>query len=163
MASFYCTLSPVDGDGTQLSVYARFTGGASDYTYKRSIDIASRASGHSRSIRARSAVVRAPLSARSQGSHRARHTSGYATCTTGADRGSSQITAIPAQPRHTAAAAAEAVRRRSSTSGRMPIRTGRDTARSSTLGRITTQIGYRFDRSTITGAIRNPIGGKEHE
>ena len=39
MASFYCTLSPVDGDGTQLSVYARFTGGASDYTYKRSIDI----------------------------------------------------------------------------------------------------------------------------
>lgn len=39
MASFYCTLSPVDGDGTQLSVYARFTGGASDYTDKRSIDI----------------------------------------------------------------------------------------------------------------------------
>lgn len=26
MASFYCTLSPVDGDGTQLSVYAQVYG-----------------------------------------------------------------------------------------------------------------------------------------
>lgn len=39
MASFYCTLSPVDGDGTQLSVYAKFTGGSDDYTFKRLIDV----------------------------------------------------------------------------------------------------------------------------
>ena len=39
MASFYCTLSPVDGDGTKLSVYAKFTGGADDYTFKRLIDV----------------------------------------------------------------------------------------------------------------------------
>lgn len=38
-ARFYCTLSPVDGDGTQLEVYARFTGGADDYSYQRSIDV----------------------------------------------------------------------------------------------------------------------------
>lgn len=39
MASFYCTLSPVDGDGTQLNVYAKFTGGSDDYTFKRLIDV----------------------------------------------------------------------------------------------------------------------------
>lgn len=39
MARFYCTLSPVDGDGTKLEVYAKFTGGADDYSYKRSIDV----------------------------------------------------------------------------------------------------------------------------
>lgn len=39
MASFYCILSPVDGDGTQLDVYAKFTGGADDYTFKRLIDV----------------------------------------------------------------------------------------------------------------------------
>lgn len=39
MARFYCTLSPVDGDGTKLEVYAKFTGGAGDYSYKRSIDV----------------------------------------------------------------------------------------------------------------------------
>ena len=39
MARFYCTLSPVDGDGTKLEVYAKFTGGADDYSYQRSIDV----------------------------------------------------------------------------------------------------------------------------
>ncbi len=39
MASFYCTLSPVEGDGTRLEVYAKFTGGSEDYDYKRSIDV----------------------------------------------------------------------------------------------------------------------------
>ena len=39
MARFSCTLSPVDGDGTKLEVYAKFTGGADDYSYHRSIDV----------------------------------------------------------------------------------------------------------------------------
>ena len=39
MARFYCTLSPVDGDGTKLEVYAKFTGGVDDYSYQRSIDV----------------------------------------------------------------------------------------------------------------------------
>lgn len=39
MARFYCDLSPVDGDGTKLEVYAKFTGGSSDYSYERSIDV----------------------------------------------------------------------------------------------------------------------------
>ena len=39
MARFYCTLSPVDGDGTKLEVYAKFTGGVDNYNYQRSIDV----------------------------------------------------------------------------------------------------------------------------
>lgn len=39
MASFYCSVTPVDGDGTKLEVYAKFLGGASDYSYDRLIDI----------------------------------------------------------------------------------------------------------------------------
>lgn len=165
MASFYCTLSPVDGDGTQLSVYAKFTGGSDDYTFKRLIDVRITGVGTFEFNPRQSAAGRAHSSARSRGYRRGRHTSGCATSIIGAVTGSYRITPTRVPPQRTAAAvaAAEAARRRLSMSGRMPIRTGRDTARSSTSGRIPTQIGYRFDRSTITGAIRNPIGGKEHE
>lgn len=38
-ARFYCNVTPVDGDGTRLEVYARFTGGADDYSYQRSITV----------------------------------------------------------------------------------------------------------------------------
>lgn len=154
------------GDGTQLSVYAKFTGGSDDYTFKRLIDVRITGVGtfefNSTAVGGGESTFVGTITGLSPG------TTYEWVCNLyywGGDWIVSDYSDRGYRHNRTAAAvaAAEAARRRLSMSGRMPIRTGRDTARSSTSGRIPTQIGYRFDRSTITGAIRNPIGGKEHE
>ncbi len=75
MASFYCTLSPVDGDGYATTACTPSLRAARMITpLSGSSTCASPASEHLSSIPRQSAAGRAHSSARSQGSHRARHT-----------------------------------------------------------------------------------------
>ena len=164
MASFYCTLSPVDGDGTQLSVYAKFTGGSDDYTFKRLIDVRITGVGtfefNSTAVGGGESTFVGTITGLSPG------TTYEWVCNLyywGGDWIVSDYSDEGTVTTYSGGGGSGGSAKAVVNVGTYPIRTGRDTAQSSTLGHITTQIGYRFDRSTITGAIRNPIGGKEHE